>query len=278
MTGAQVARAILDRNGLNDVPVERSPGGPLSDHYDPRKRAVFLSEPVHDGIAVASTAIGAHEVGHAIQHATAYGAFRVRSALWPAVAFASNAWFFLLLIGAFMNALGLIQLAIVLFAVVVLFQLVTLPVEFDASKRAMKQLARDRARRRRRARRRVEGAASRCDDVRRRRASRAVAAGVLRAGLSRQPQLSRKLLGSPRVRPAADEDGRCAGRLVHDAEEAERQGLTPGPVADTKHRPYLNDRPHEFSFRHRAMRTVFTETNPTKHHRGGFRDDGDDNR
>ena len=81
MTGAQVARAILDRNGLNDVPVERSPGGPLSDHYDPRKRAVFLSEPVHDGIAVASTAIGAHEVGHAIQHATAYGAFRVRSAL-----------------------------------------------------------------------------------------------------------------------------------------------------------------------------------------------------
>jgi len=74
-------------------------------------------------------------------NATAYGAFRVRSALWPAVAFASNAWFFLLLIGAFMNALGLIQLAIVLFAVVVLFQLVTLPVEFNASKRAMTQLA-----------------------------------------------------------------------------------------------------------------------------------------
>jgi hypothetical protein len=141
MSGAQVARAILDRNGLNDVPVERAPGGPLSDHYDPRHRAVFLSEPVHDGTAVASTAIGAHEVGHAIQHSTAYGAFRLRSALWPAVAFASNAWFFLLLIGAFMGALGLVQLAIVLFAVVVLFQLVTLPVEFDASTRAMKQLA-----------------------------------------------------------------------------------------------------------------------------------------
>jgi Zn-dependent membrane protease YugP len=141
LTGAEVARAILDRNGLNEVPVERAPGGPLSDHYDPRNRAVFLSEPVHDGKAVASTAIGAHEVGHAIQHATAYGAFRVRSALSPAVAFASNAWFFLLLIGAFMGALGLVQLAIVLFAVVVLFQLVTLPVEFDASRRAMKQLA-----------------------------------------------------------------------------------------------------------------------------------------
>ena len=141
MTGAQVARAILDRNGLGEVTIERSPGGPLSDHYDPRSRKVFLSEPVHDTRTVAATAIGAHEVGHAIQHATAYGAFRVRSAMWPAVAFASNAWFFLLLIGAFMNALGLVQLAIVLFAVVVLFQLVTLPVEFDASRRAMKQLA-----------------------------------------------------------------------------------------------------------------------------------------
>jgi len=141
LTGAEVARAILDRNGLNEVPVERAPGGPLSDHYDPRNRSVFLSEPVHDGRAVASTAIGAHEVGHAIQHATAYSAFRVRSALAPAVGFASNAWFFLLLIGAFMGALGLVQLAIVLFAVVVLFQLVTLPVEFDASRRAMKQLA-----------------------------------------------------------------------------------------------------------------------------------------
>lgn len=141
MTGAQVARTILDRNGLTEVPIERSPGGPLSDHYDPRSRAVFLSEGVHDGTAVASTAIGAHEVGHAIQHATAYGAFRLRSALWPAVAFASNAWFFMLLIGAFMNFLGLVQLAILLFAVVVLFQIVTLPVEFDASRRAMKQLA-----------------------------------------------------------------------------------------------------------------------------------------
>jgi Zn-dependent membrane protease YugP len=141
MTGAQVARTILDRNGLTEVPVEPSPGGALSDHYDPRSRAVFLSEAVHDGTAVASTAIGAHEVGHAIQHATAYGAFRLRSALWPAVAFASNAWFFILLIGAFMNYLGLVQLAILLFAVVVLFQIVTLPVEFDASRRATKQLA-----------------------------------------------------------------------------------------------------------------------------------------
>jgi uncharacterized protein len=140
LTGAQVARAVLDRNGLGGVPVERAPGGALSDHYDPRKRAVFLSQSVYDGVAVASTAIGAHEVGHAIQHAQAYAFFRFRSALWPAVAFASSAWIIILLIGAVMGALGLVQLAIVLYAVVVLFQLVTLPVEFDASRRAMEQV------------------------------------------------------------------------------------------------------------------------------------------
>jgi len=140
MSGAQVAREILDRNGLDGVPIERSNAGALSDHYDPRKRSVHLSQEVFEGRTVASIAIGAHEVGHAIQHAKAYAPFRLRSAMWPAVAFASNAWLFLLLIGAFMGALGLIQLAVVLFAVVVVFQLVTLPVEFDASRRAMGQL------------------------------------------------------------------------------------------------------------------------------------------
>ena len=137
LSGADVARQILDRNGLHEVPVETSPGGPLSDHYDPRNKSVHLSEPVYGGRSVASTAIAAHEVGHALQHAKAYAPFRVRSALWPAVAFASNAWFFLLMIGAFAQVLGLVQLAILLYAVVVLFQLVTLPVEFDASRRAL---------------------------------------------------------------------------------------------------------------------------------------------
>lgn len=141
MTGQQVAREILARNGLADVPVEPAPGGPLSDHYDPRTRSIKLSQGVFDGTAVASAAIAAHEVGHALQHEKAYAPFRVRSALWPAVAFASNAWLFLLLIGAFMSAMGLVQLAIALFAVVVVFQLVTLPVEFDASRRAKQQLA-----------------------------------------------------------------------------------------------------------------------------------------
>ena len=140
LTGADIARQILDRNGLQGVPVETSPGGPLSDHYDPRKKSVHLSEPVYSGRSVASSAIAAHEVGHAIQHQKAYAPFRLRSALWPAVAFASQAWLFLLMIGLFAQIAGLMTFAIILYAVVVLFQLVTLPVEFDASRRAMAQL------------------------------------------------------------------------------------------------------------------------------------------
>ncbi len=140
LTGADIARQILDRNGLHDVPVDTSPGGPLSDHYDPRKKSVHLSEPVYSGRSVASSAIAAHEVGHAIQHEKAYAPFRLRSALWPAVAFASQAWLFLLMIGLFAQIAGLMTFAIILYAVVVLFQLVTLPVEFDASRRAMAQL------------------------------------------------------------------------------------------------------------------------------------------
>jgi Zn-dependent membrane protease YugP len=140
LSGAEIARRILDQNGLPGVPVELAPGGPLSDHYDPRKKAVFLSEPVYSGHAVASSAIAAHEVGHAIQHAKAYTPFKIRSAMWPAVAFASNAWLFLLIGGALLGAFGFVKLAILLYAVVVLFQFVTLPVEFDASRRAMAQL------------------------------------------------------------------------------------------------------------------------------------------
>jgi len=140
MTGEQVARMILDHNGLSGVPVNQAPGGPLSDHYDPRQRTVNLSQGVYDGNAVASVAIAAHEVGHAIQHEKAYAPFRLRSTMFPAVAFASRSWLILLMIGVFANIAGLAKLAIILFAVVVLFQLVTLPVEFDASRRAKVQL------------------------------------------------------------------------------------------------------------------------------------------
>ncbi len=140
LTGADIARQILDRNGLQGVPVDTSPGGPLSDHYDPRKKSVHLSEPVYGGHSVASTAIAAHEVGHAIQHQKAYTPFRLRSAMWPAMAFASKTWGILLMVGLFAQIAGLMTFAIILFSVVVLFQLVTLPVEFDASRRAMGQL------------------------------------------------------------------------------------------------------------------------------------------
>ena len=140
LTGAQVARQILDRNGLTEVPVQVSAGGPLSDHYDPRSRSVHLSHDVHDGADVTGVAVAAHEVGHAIQHAKAYAPFRARAALWPVVAFASNTWIFLLMIGLFAQAFQLIGVAVVLYAIVVLFQFVTLPVEFDASRRALVQV------------------------------------------------------------------------------------------------------------------------------------------
>jgi uncharacterized protein len=141
LTGAEVARAILDRNGLHDVAIHASPGGPLSDHYDPRRRAVFLSAPVLEGRSVSAAAVAAHEVGHALQHAQAYVPLAVRSAMFPAVAFASSTWIFLLLGGVLLASAGLVTVAIALYAVAVLFHLVTLPVEFDASRRAGAQLA-----------------------------------------------------------------------------------------------------------------------------------------
>ncbi|MEZ5126619.1 MAG: zinc metallopeptidase [Thermoleophilia bacterium] len=139
-TGAEVAREILDRNGLRDVPVQMSRQGALSDHYDPRTRAVALSEQVYAGRSVASTAVAAHEVGHALQHAHGYFPMSVRAAIWPVAAFGSQAWFILLIAGFFLNLAGLVMAAVVIYGFVVLFQLVTLPVEFNASRRAAAQL------------------------------------------------------------------------------------------------------------------------------------------
>ena len=139
MTGAQVARRVLDANGLDDVPVEETPGT-LSDHYDPRNRSVHLSPEVFHGRSISSTAVGSHETGHAIQHAQAYAFFRFRSAMFPAVQFASNIWVLFLLGGIFLQITGFILVAVLLYSVAVLFQIVTLPVEFDASRRAKQQL------------------------------------------------------------------------------------------------------------------------------------------
>ena len=139
MTGSQVARRILDSNGLNEVPIEETPGS-LSDHYDPRSKSVHLSPEVFRGVSVASTSVAAHEVGHALQHAQAYAFFKFRSAMFPAVQFASNIWVLFLIGGIFFQITGFIVLAIALYSIAVLFQIVTLPVEFDASSRAKRQL------------------------------------------------------------------------------------------------------------------------------------------
>ena len=139
MTGAQVARRILDANGLGEVPIEETPGS-LSDHYDPRSKSVHLSPEVFRGVSIASTSVAAHEVGHAIQHAKSYAFFRFRSAMFPAVQFASNIWMLFLIGGIFFQIAGFIVLAVALYAIAVLFQIVTLPVEFDASSRAKSQL------------------------------------------------------------------------------------------------------------------------------------------
>ncbi|WP_261129114.1 zinc metallopeptidase [Bacillus sp. Marseille-Q3570] len=139
MSGAEVARKILNDNGLFDVEVEPV-RGKLSDHYDPRSKVVRLSEDNYYGHSIAGTAVAAHEVGHAIQHANHYTPLRVRHALVPVAAIGSNLSYFLILIGILMNAANLILPGILLMAGAVLFQLVTLPVEFNASNRAMDQI------------------------------------------------------------------------------------------------------------------------------------------
>jgi uncharacterized protein len=139
LTGAQTARAILDANGLQSVAVEAVPGQ-LSDHYDPAKRVVRLSEDNYSRASVAGSAVAAHEVGHAIQHAKAYAPLQWRSALVPVAGIGGNFGPIIVVVGAMLGAFGLVQLGIILFAAAVIFQLVTLPVEFDASKRALVQL------------------------------------------------------------------------------------------------------------------------------------------
>ncbi|TMN23726.1 zinc metallopeptidase [Lentibacillus cibarius] len=139
MTGAEVARKILNDNGIFDVQVRETKGF-LSDHYDPRKKTVNLSRDNFHGQSMASSAIAAHEVGHAIQDAQDYAFLRFRHALVPLANTGSNFSFFLILIGIFFQMSEMLLLGIIFMSAAVLFQLVTLPVEFDASNRAMAQL------------------------------------------------------------------------------------------------------------------------------------------
>jgi uncharacterized protein len=139
MSGAQVARKILDDNGLYHVGVEETPGM-LSDHYDPRSKTVRLSSHNYHGDSIAGAAVAAHEVGHAMQDQQDYAFLRFRHALVPVANIGSNFSWILILIGFFASMSGLVLLGIVFMAAAVLFQIVTLPVEFDASNRAMNEI------------------------------------------------------------------------------------------------------------------------------------------
>ncbi|MBN9653059.1 Zn-dependent protease [Halobacillus litoralis] len=139
MSGAEVARKILDDNGLYNVAVEEVRGH-LTDHYDPRSKVIRLSTDIYHGRSTAGAAVAAHEVGHAIQDAQDYAFLRFRSALVPVASFGSNISIFLIIGGFLLGMSGLALAGIVFFAAAVLFQLITLPVEFDASNRAMSQL------------------------------------------------------------------------------------------------------------------------------------------
>ncbi|MCC5911971.1 MAG: zinc metallopeptidase [Clostridiaceae bacterium] len=137
-SGYDVARTLLDQNGLRDVPIEMARGH-LSDHYDPRGRVLRLSNEVYRGSSVASVSVAAHEVGHAIQHANGYVPLTFRNAIFPIASFGSSAaWFFV--IAGFLFAPPLLDVGILLYTAAVLFQVVTLPVEFNASSRALRLL------------------------------------------------------------------------------------------------------------------------------------------
>ena len=139
MTGAEAAAAVLRSSGLPQLSI-RPVAGRLTDHYDPRNRTLNLSQDVGQAASLAALGVAAHEAGHAIQDARGYAPMRIRQALVPAAQFGQSLWFLPVVIGLIVGATGLVTVGLVLFAAVVLFQLVTLPVEFDASKRALASL------------------------------------------------------------------------------------------------------------------------------------------
>jgi Zn-dependent membrane protease YugP len=138
-SGADVARAILDEAGLTQIPVEETPGE-LSDHYDPASQTVRLSSDVYHSYSLAAVGIAAHEVGHALQHAHSYAPMGIRNLAVGAAIWAPNLSLVMIFAGLFLHAVGLIWLGIATFSLVVVFQLVNLPVEFDASNRAKRIL------------------------------------------------------------------------------------------------------------------------------------------
>lgn len=147
LTGAQAARQILDGNGLYQVGIEHV-SGELTDHYDPRTNVIRLSDATYDSTSVASIGVAAHECGHAVQYAQQYVPMKIRSAIIPVTQLGSKLWYLVFILGLILSAssglgdLGYVlqNLGIMLFSLIVLFQLITLPVEFNASRRAMNTL------------------------------------------------------------------------------------------------------------------------------------------
>lgn len=139
MSGSEAARYILDKNGLEDVKVRRV-GGYLSDYYDPRSKTVNLSTANYENASVGALSVACHECGHAIQDKVGYTFMRIRAALVPFVNFSSYAGYFAILFGCLFDSMNLIWFGIFAEMVILLFQIVTLPVEIDASKRAIKEL------------------------------------------------------------------------------------------------------------------------------------------
>jgi hypothetical protein len=139
MTGAQAAAAVLQSSGLPNLQI-RPIEGQLSDHYDPRNKTLNLSADVGNASSLAALGVAAHEAGHAVQDARNYKPMRIRQTLVPAATVGQSLWFFPVVLGLLMGLTGLVTIGLVLFAAIVLFQLVTLPVEFDASKRALASL------------------------------------------------------------------------------------------------------------------------------------------
>lgn len=135
ITGAEVAREILNSHGLSDIYVTETKGF-LSDHYDPARKVIRLSSDIYHGTSIASVSVASHEVGHAIQDKEQYGFMKFRSKMFPLVNLSSKAGYFAIMVGIIFGYLQLIWVGIALEIVILLFQLVTLPVEFDASRRA----------------------------------------------------------------------------------------------------------------------------------------------
>ena len=136
LTGREAARMILDQNGMRDVEVEKIAGN-LTDHYDPRQNVIRLSDPVYDSASIAAVGIAAHEAGHAVQHKTGYAFIKLRMSIIPICNLGSSLAPWLIILGLWMQILELYWAGIIAFSLVALFQLVTLPVEFNASKRAV---------------------------------------------------------------------------------------------------------------------------------------------